>query len=135
MNTLQKLLVTGAVLASATLAFADASTAPGRTDKRLPNGLGLGIFNHNVDTSKIEDPALKALVEQFQAQREAMIAERKALMESLKTMTKEEKAAAIKAWEESHRTDLQANRELAKQIRDQLRQLREDRRSRAGNGG
>lgn len=134
MNTLKKFLLTGAVLVSASMAFADgtATTPPARDDKRLPNGLGLGIFNHNVDTSKIQDPALKALVEQFQAQREAMLAERKALMESLKGKTREEAKAAIKAWEEAHKADLTANRDLAKQIRDQLRQLREDRRTRSG---
>lgn len=130
----------GALALTAGLAFAGdtATTGPAAGDrdpKRLPNGLGLGIFNHNVDVTKIEDPTLKALVEQFQAQRATIMAERKTLMDSLKGLTKEQAKEAIKAWEETHRTELAANRELAKQIRDQLRQLREDRRSKSGSGG
>jgi len=81
---------------------------------------------------KISVEPIKAPLVQSGSLDVKIIAERKALIDSLKGLTKEEAKAAIKAWEEAHKTEVAAARDLAKQIRDQLKTLREDRRKNAG---
>jgi len=100
-------------------------------DRPMPNGLGLGLFNKRVDVSSL--PAdLQTLVTTFREQRATFLAERKAMFDQLKDMTAEERKAALEQLRTQIRDELQAQRDLARQIREQLRTLREERRNNPG---
>lgn len=101
------------------------------TDRPMPNGLGMGLFNKRVDISSLP-VELQDMINDFRAQRAAFLAERKALFEELKNMTQEERAARIAELREQTREALMAQRDLAKSIREELRRLREERRNDPG---
>lgn len=72
------------------------------------------------------------LVDQFRAGRDALLAERRALLDSLgEGATEEEIRAALGELREASREAIRAQRDLARQLRNELRQLRRDR---AGDG-
>jgi type IV pilus biogenesis protein CpaD/CtpE len=64
---------------------------------------------------------VKKDIERFSSQRDAMLAERQALVNQLKTATDEQRKAIIEKMKELGDTQ----RELSKQIRDDLRKLRQ----------
>ena len=100
-------------------------------DKPMPNGLGIGLFNKRVDVSTLPQE-LQDLVNQFRDQRAQFLAQRKAMFDQLKGLTAEERKAMLEQLRTQTRDELMAQRELAKQIREELRTLREQRRNNSG---
>lgn len=95
------------------------TTAPaGKSDGKGPN-------EHASDTAK----AVHTVIATFQANRETYLAERKVLLEKLKTASETERKAIL----EQLRTDKQEReadeRNLGKQIREELKSLREARKT------
>ncbi len=84
-----------------------------------------------VDPALLPD-SIKALIEQFRTQREALLAERRAKIEALKNMTEEERKAAIEQLIAAQKALNAEQRALAKTIRDEIRKLREQRRTTGG---
>lgn len=120
-----------AVLALAVTAVGLSAQTTPPPDRSMPNGLGMGLFNKRVDVSKL--PAdLQALVAQFRDQRHSFLEQRKALFEEMKAMTDEQRKARMEELRSQNKDALVAQRQLAKQIRDELRKLRESRRSTPG---
>ena len=97
----------------------------------MPNGIGIGLFNKRVDVSTLPQE-LQDLVNQFRDQRAQFLAERKAMFDQLKDLTAEERKAKLEELRTQTRDELKAQRELAKQIREELRTLREQRRNDSG---
>jgi len=69
-------------------------------------------------------PAIQALVDQFTTNRDALIAARQAVLAQLKTATPDQRKAIIAALQAQNKDLIAQERALAKQIRDELRQLR-----------
>ena len=133
---MRKLLAIAAFVAASIGMMAGDSTTPSTAPTTPPvgpppgglppvgPGLG-GLFVHRPDVSNL--PAdLQALIQQFKADRDALMASRKALFDSLKGLTRDEVKAAIQAWEAQNKDSLTTERDLAKQIRDQLETLRKE---------
>lgn len=74
---------------------------------------------------------VQALVNRFQEQRQEWIANRQQLLDCMQDMTDEERAAAIAELRELQREQVRQQRDLARQIRAEMRALRNARR----NGG
>ena len=126
--TMKKLI---AIIALAVTAVGlSAQTAP--TD-RPANGLGMGLFNHRIDVSKLPQN-LQDMVAQFRLQRHAFLDARKALFEQMKNMTEEQRKAHMEGLRSQNKDALIAQRQLAKSIRDELRKLREERRATTPGG-
>ena len=70
---------------------------------------------------------VQQLVNQFREGRDALLAERRALLASLGDASEAEVRAALDELRESHRAEIETQRELARQLRKELRQLRRDR--------
>jgi len=68
---------------------------------------------------------VKKITEKFSAQRDAVLADRQALLDQLKTATAEQRKAIIEKMQAQQKDLLDAQRALGKQIRDDLRQLRQ----------
>lgn len=137
MNKLIKsLLVLGLFGASALFAQDTGTTPPASTKPTVGQVLrkgmpGLGV---KVDLSKL--PAdVQTMIQDFNAQRDQLLASRKALLETLKGKTPEERKAAIEQLLASERTLLQEHRELAKEIRGKVRDLRRERAPKPAPGG
>jgi hypothetical protein len=81
----------------------------------------------------VESETVRTLLQDFATKREQYIAERKALIEKLKTATDAEKKQILDQLKADQQARIDEQRELAKQIRDELKKLREARKS--GNGG
>ena len=94
---------------------------PSRDQIRLPRGVELPTD-------------VQSLVDQFRAQRSALVEARKAALAGLKDATQEERQAALEALRESHREYVGAQRDLARELRRELRDLRRDRAG-SGDGG
>jgi hypothetical protein len=77
--------------------------------------------------------AVQALVDQFKADRASLVEARGALHLQLKGLSEEEREAAIKAAREASSDLVRAQRDLARQVRKELRELRNTRRD--GTGG
>lgn len=73
-----------------------------------------------------------ALLERFRVQREALLTERRALLSGMASVTVEERQAAIAAMRELQKGLAVEQRELARQVREELRTLREARRTGGG---
>jgi len=81
-----------------------------------------------------ESELVRGLLNDFKTKREAYIAHRKALVESLKSATTEaERKAILASLREEQQARIDEQRALAKTIRDDLKNLRKDRK--AGSGG
>jgi hypothetical protein len=102
------------------------TTAPQRP--ATPQGVGVGLFR---DREKVNLPAtpeadeVRALIQSFRDQREAYLRERQALLERLRNSARQDREALITEWRTFNRDNLDAQRELAREIREQLRQLRQ----------
>lgn len=67
---------------------------------------------------------LQKLIERFNTSRDQILAERQALLEQLKNATAEQKRAIIERNQAEQKERIDAQRELGKQIRDEMRKLR-----------
>jgi Spy/CpxP family protein refolding chaperone len=76
---------------------------------------------------------VKALVQQFQQERLALLEDRRTLAEALRNATEEERRLLISQFHESNRERVELQRQLRNQIREQMRQLRDEHR-RGGQG-
>ncbi len=70
---------------------------------------------------------VQQLVNQFREGRDALLAERRAVLATLGDASEEEIRAALDELRQSHRAEIATQRELARQLRKELRQLRRDR--------
>jgi hypothetical protein len=108
MSSLRKLLLSGLVafLAAAGCFAAEASVPPARPTATSPE--------------------LQKLVEQFSAKRETILASYQALLAQLKTATEDQKKAILAKMEAQQKDLLENQRALGKQIRDEMRKLRQN---------
>lgn len=74
---------------------------------------------------------LQNLKGQFKARRDALLADRQALLNQLKTATAEQRKAILEKMEAQRKDLFEAQRALGRQIRDEMRRLRQ---SPAGTG-
>lgn len=109
---LTKLIVAAALTVCSCLVAADAPAGPASGSKPA-------------DKSQAKAAAasgdVKKDMEKFSSQRDAMLAERQALINQLKNATEEQRKAILEKMKEMG----DAQRELSKQIRDDLRKLRQ----------
>ncbi len=68
---------------------------------------------------------VKKSIEQFNAKRDAMIADRQAMLDQLKNATAEQQKAILATMQAQQKDLLEAQRALGRQIRDELRKLRQ----------
>jgi acyl-CoA reductase-like NAD-dependent aldehyde dehydrogenase len=73
--------------------------------------------------------AVHAVIQQFREQRDQYLTERKAMLEKLKTATAEEKKAIMEQLREDKTAREADERSLGKQIREELKTLRGDRKA------
>lgn len=110
------------------------TTTGGTTTPPQGNALGKdkekvkGPNENASDTAK----AVHAVIDQFRAQRDDYLAERRALLEKLKTATDAEKKAILEQLRTESRAREDDERSLGKQIRDELKKLRDERKSSGG---
>jgi hypothetical protein len=76
--------------------------------------------------AKPDKPAdVQKAIDQFNAKRDAMIADRQAMLDRLKNATAEDKKAILDQMQAQQKDLLDAQRALGRQIRDELRKLRQ----------
>lgn len=77
--------------------------------------------------NKAEKPAadVKAAMDQFSAKRDAMLKDRQALFDQLKNATDEQRKAILAQMKAQEKDMLETQRALGRQIRDELRKLRQ----------
>lgn len=68
---------------------------------------------------------VKKSIDQFNAKRDAMIANRQAMLDQLKNATADQKKAILEQMQAQQKDLLEAQRALGRQIRDELRKLRQ----------
>lgn len=132
MNSLPKLLTFAAGLAAAaTGLFAQTTgttpsigTVPARPT--TPNGSATLTPRPSAPPTEVQ-----TLIRQFDAQREALLAQRRAELARLQNATAEERARILAEMQAAQATRQDEQRELARKIREELKVLREARR----NGG
>ncbi len=100
-----------AVLGLAAGAYAGDAAAPAKPTKQTPPVVG------NADLQK--------LIDQFSARRDTILAEREALLNQLKTATAEQKKAILDKMQAQQKDLIDAQRALGRQIRDEMRQLKQ----------
>ena len=106
-------------------------TGPG--DRPDANGMNLRDQMRVNIPRNVELPTdVQDLVNQFRSGLRNLIEERRALIESLGDASEEEIRAALGELREAHRDEIAAQRELARQLRKEIRELR---RERAGDEG
>jgi hypothetical protein len=125
-HIIMKKIIAFIILAVSAAGLAAQSAPP--SDRPMPNGLGMGLFNKRVDVSTLPED-LQAMINDFRAQRAAFLEQRRAMFEELKNLTEEERKARIEELRAQTREALMAQRELAKNIREELRRLRDERRN------
>ena len=106
-----------------------AQTAP--TDTGKPANPGSQGAVHGKGSAESE--LVRGLLADFEAKRDAYIAQRKALVEKLKGATEAERKQILADLRAEQQARIDDQRALAKQIRDELKKLREQRKS--GSGG
>jgi hypothetical protein len=77
--------------------------------------------------------AVHAVIRQFQAQRDQYLTERKTLIEKLKTATETEKKAILEQLREDKQARDDEERSLGKQIREELKKVRDERKAGSGS--
>ena len=78
-------------------------------------------------TMAAKSPELQKLIDQFNSQRDSLLADRAALLEQLKNATAEQRKALLEKAENQQKESLEAQRALGKRIRDEMRKVRESR--------
>ena len=113
------------VLSSALLALPTTTTAPAAPSTSARPAMPT--------LPKITLPAdLQALIKQFDAQRDAMLAQRKADLEKLKNATEAERAKLLADMKAKGMALSAEQRELARSIREELKKLRDARKKTSG---
>ncbi len=113
-------------------------TRPDRPDRpdrpNMPMTPGAGIRDQIRIPDGVELPtAVQSLVDQFKADRASLVEAREALRLKLEGLSDEERAAAMQAARAASEDMVRAQRDLARQIRKELHDLRKVRRD--GTGG
>jgi hypothetical protein len=101
------------------------TTPPPPTTPTQGKSKAKGPNENASDTAK----AVHGVIAQFQAQRDTYLAERKLLLEKLKTATEAEKKAILEQLREDKAARDEEERTLGKQIREELKKLRDERKS------
>ena len=133
MNALPKILsLTAGLMAASSPLFAQATvttptvgTVP--TRPTMPNG----SFNPVRPTLPALPTEVQTLIRQFDAQRDALLAQRRAELARLQNATADERARILAEMQANQAQRQDEQRELARKIREELKALREARR----NGG
>ncbi len=68
---------------------------------------------------------LRKLIDQFSKRRDSVLADRQALLEQLKNATADQRKQILEKMQAQQKDLLEAQRSLGKQIRDEMRKLRE----------
>lgn len=68
---------------------------------------------------------LQKLIDQFNTKRDTILADREALLNQLKNATEEQKKAILEKMQAQQKDLVEAQRALGKQIRDEMRKLRQ----------
>ena len=131
-TSLLKLLVVALSLGVSGLIAQDRPTPPDRPERPTPPMRGP---NDQIRIpGGVELPtAVQALVDQFKADRASLVEAREALRVKLEGLSDEERAAAMQAARAASEDLVRAQRDLARQIRKELHDLRKARRD--GTGG
>jgi hypothetical protein len=108
-----------------------AQTAPPDDTGGKPSNPGSQGAVHGKGSAESE--LVRGLLTDFKTKRDAYIAERKALVEKLKGATDAERKQILADLRAEQQSRIDDQRALAKQIRDELKKLREQRKS--GSGG
>jgi Skp family chaperone for outer membrane proteins len=129
MKTLPRILaLTAGLLLSAGIVSAQTTGTP-------PERPGKGRVNKGPNENASDNAkAVHALLDQFKAQRDEMMAARRVLLERLKTATEEEKKAILEQLKAEQQDRVEEQRALGKQIRDELKKLREERKGGSTGG-
>lgn len=69
---------------------------------------------------------LQLLIDQFNARRDSLLADRQALLEQLRNATAEQRQEMLAQWQARNKEIVESQRALAKQIRDDMRKLRQN---------
>jgi parvulin-like peptidyl-prolyl isomerase len=116
-SSLTKLLLAAIFAASVGLGAA-------QTTSSTPPAVKAADVAKVMGASKSAD--VQKLVDQFSAKRDAMIADRQALVNQLKAATADQRKAILEKMRAQEKEVVEAQRALGKQLRDELRQLRLD---------
>ena len=76
-------------------------------------------------TSISKSSDLSKLIDQFTKRRDSMLADRQALLDQLKSATAEQRKEILEKMQAQQKDLIEAQRALGKQIRDEMRKLRE----------
>ncbi len=127
MNALipKTLTLAAALLAGSTGLFAQAAGTP-PVRPTTPVGMGLNMPRPGATPTEVQ-----TMIRQFDAQREALLAQRRVELAALLAATAEQRAALLAKMHESQAARQDQQRELARKIREELKTLREARK----NGG
>jgi hypothetical protein len=68
---------------------------------------------------------LQQLIDQFKSRRDALLADRQALLNQLKTATAAQREAILEKMQAQQKDLIEAQRALGRQIRDEMRKLRD----------
>ncbi|PTY06308.1 hypothetical protein DB347_12805 [Opitutaceae bacterium EW11] len=118
-------LLASVLLLSLPAAFAQSNNAnTHRPDPGVPANAGKG---------SAESDAVRALIKEFETKREQYISDRKALIARLQGATADERKQILEQLRTEQQSRIEEQRALAKQIREELKTLRQQRKS--GNGG
>jgi hypothetical protein len=116
-SSLKKLLL--AAILAASVGLGAAQTTPSTPPAVKP-----------ADVAKVAGAAKSAdvqkLVDQFSTKRDTLIADRQALVNQLKGATADQRKAILEKMQAQEKELVDAQRALGKQLRDELRQLRQD---------
>lgn len=129
MKTKTSLLITIAALACSAPALLAQTAGPGAAGSNRPT-----------TPPAMEGPgsahseAMRTRLREFAAQREEFIAQRRELVARLQTATEEERQAIIAELRLQLQSRVEEQRALAKQIREEMKALREQRRQQGPNG-
>jgi len=116
-SSLQKLLL--AAIIAASVGLSAAQTIPPAPPAVKPTEVSkLATVQVTADVQK--------LINQFSAKRDTLIADRQALLNQLKGATAEQRKAILEKMQAQEKELVDAQRALGKQLRDDLRQLRQD---------
>ena len=116
-SSLKKLLLAAILVASVGLGAAQ--TIPPAPPAVKPTEVSkLATVQVTADVQK--------LINQFSAKRDTLIADRQALLNQLKGATAEQRKAILEKMQAQEKELVDAQRALGKQLRDDLRQLRQD---------
>lgn len=119
-----------------------ATTPPPATETGTPNGksgttrtMPARPDPHTVNENASDNAkAVQGVLKQFDARRDAMTVERRALLERLRAAaTEEERKAIILELRTEQKANAEERRALGKEIREELKKVREQRKSGGGN--